>query len=85
MNKSFNYNGEWFTPYRKLTKVERERPLSAVEDTMPLSRFSNEEFEKYWDLMEFLQASHSDANLFWWNGKIVMPSWDTFYIVNGWL
>ena len=82
-NKSFNYNGEWFTPFRKLTQAEREQPLSAIEDK--LIRYSNEEFEKYWDLLEFKAKSRGDANLFWWNGKLILPSWDTIYIVNGWL
>ena len=83
MKKSFNYNGEWFTPFRKLTQTEREQPLNSVEDK--LVRYSDEEFEKYWDLMDFVRVSRSDADLFWWKGKLVLPSWDTIYIVNGWL
>ena len=81
MAKGFNYNGEWFTPYRKLTKAEREQPLRGIEDK--LLRYSNEEFEAYWDMMEFFRVSKSDANLFWWKGKVIMPSLDTFYIING--
>ena len=83
MNKPFFYNGEWFRPYRKMTKAEREQPLSAVEEK--LSRFTNEEFEAYWDLNEFYRKAQSDADLFWWKGRLVMPAWDTFFIVNGWL
>ena len=83
MDKSFNYNGEWFRPYRKLTQAERERPLSSIQDK--LIRYSNEEFEKYWDLEEFCATAHSDADLYFWKGKVVMPSWNTFFVVNGWL
>lgn len=83
MDNSFKYNGQWFRPYRKLTKAERERPLDVIQEK--LIRFSNEEFEEYWNLMEFSKASGTDADLFWWKGKLVMPSWDTFYIVNGWI
>ena len=83
MAKGFAYNGEWFTPFRKMTKAEREQPLDAVQDKM--IRYSNEEFEKYWDLIDFEYASQTDADLFWWNGKLVIPSWDTIYILNGWL
>ncbi|MBP5782425.1 MAG: hypothetical protein J6W04_02685 [Bacteroidales bacterium] len=80
---AFNYNGEWFRPYRKLTRSEREQPLSSVEDK--LTRFADEEFEELWDLQEFYRKSHSDADLFWWHGRMVIPSWDTFYILNNWL
>ena len=82
-NTSFYYNGEWFKPFRKMTKAEREQPLSSLEGK--LSRFSNEEFETYWDLQEFCDKANSDADLFWWHGKLVMPAWDTFYILTGWL
>lgn len=81
--KAFNYNGQWFTPYRKMTCSEREQPLSAVEGK--LSRFADGEFESYWDLDEFQKASKTDADLYWWRGQLVMPGWDTFYILNTWL
>ena len=79
----FNYNGEWFVPYRRMTKAEREQPLSAMEGK--LTRYTDEEFEKQWDMDEFFEKSHSDADLFWWHGRLVLPSWDTFFVVNGWL
>jgi hypothetical protein len=83
MVKRFTYNGERFMPYRKMTKWEREQPLSSLEGK--LSRYANAEFEAYWDLDEFHKAAQSDADLYWWNGKLVMPGWDTVYILNGWL
>lgn len=80
---SFYFNGERFVPYRRMTQAEREQPLSSLEGK--LSRYANAEFEAYWDLREFREASRSDADLFFWKGKLILPSWDTFYIVNGWL
>lgn len=83
MDTSFCYNGQWFRPYRKLTQAEREKPLNTAEGK--LSRYCDEEFEKYWDLQEFYKQAHSDADLFWWHGKLIMPSWDTFFILLAWL
>ena len=82
-NNSFQYNGEWFTPFRKMTQTEREQPLENIREKM--IRFSNEEFEKYWDMDEFYQKAKGSADLFWWHGKLILPGWDTFYILNGWL
>ena len=83
MTTTFRYNGETFREFRSMTKAERERPLEVLQEK--LVRYSNVEFEKYWNLDEFYKKAQTDANLFWWKGKLVMPSWDTFYIVNGWL
>ena len=84
MENGFSYNGEFFRPCRKLTQSEREQPLNAVEDK--IQRYCNEEFEAYWDLNEFFEKAQSDADLYWWHGRLVLPSWDTFYVVNGyWL
>ncbi|MBQ6503201.1 MAG: hypothetical protein IJI57_04740 [Flexilinea sp.] len=81
--ESFSYNGEWFKPFRKFTKSEREQPLSAVEGK--LTRYSDEEFENQWNMADFYRKSHSDADLFWWHGRLILPSWDTFFFVNQWL
>ena len=83
MENGFSFNGQWFRPYRKMTKAEREKPLNSLEEKM--TRFCNEEFESYWDLNEFYRKAQSDADLFWWHGRLVIPSWDTFYILNAWL
>ena len=83
MNKRFSYNGQWFSPFRKMTKAEREQSLNSLEGKM--TRFCDKEFESYWDLQDFYSKAHSDADLFWWKGKLVIPSWDTFYILSTWL
>ena len=83
MEKTFLYCGEWFRPLRKMTKAEREQPLDALHGK--LSRYSNEELESYWDLNEFYKVADSDADIYVWKGKFVIPSWDTFYILIGWL
>ena len=82
MENSFNYHGQWFKPYRHFTKQEREQSVSEIRGK--LERFTNEEFEKYWDCNEFADLGNN-ADLYWWHGKVVIPGWDTFYIVSGWL
>lgn len=82
-SNGFNYCGEWFRPFRKMTKAEREQSLNSLEEKM--TRYCNEEFESYWDLNEFFSKAKCDADLFWWRGCLIMPSWDTFYILSGWL
>ena len=83
MEQGFSYNGQWFRPFRKMTKAEREQPLNSLEGKM--TRYCNAEFEAYWDIDEFYRSAHSDADLFWWKGNLVMPSFDTFYILSAWL
>ena len=80
--EGFNYNGEWFKPYRKMTKAERERPLCAMEGQ--LTRYTDEEFEKQWNMADFYRKSGTDADLFWWHGRLILPSWDKFFFVNQW-
>ena len=83
MNEPFVYNGERFKPYRKMTKAEREQPLENIHEK--IFRYYNEEFEKNWDLEEFTRTSKSDADFFWWRGKLIIPGWDSIYYINGWL
>jgi len=80
-SKSFKYLGETFRPYRKLTDREREQPASVAREK--LMRYYNDALEAEWDLNDFYEQAKSDADLFWWRGKIILPAFDTFFIVLG--
>ena len=80
-NTSFKYCGETFRPYRKLTKAEREQPASVAREK--LQRYYNETLEAQWDLNEFYEAAQSDCDLFFWKGKVILPTWDSFFFVIG--
>lgn len=78
---SFKYLGETFRPYRKLTQAEREQPSCIAREK--LQRYYNERLEAEWDLDAFYAAAHSDADLFWWKGRLILPAWDSFFFVIG--
>ena len=79
MKDTFKYCGETFRPFRKLTEAERSQPSSVAREK--LQKYYNDALEAEWDLDGFYEAAHSDCDLFFWKGKVILPSTDSFFFV----